>query len=37
MQDYIPKEELAKFLAKCGDNQLQQEVRLGCSEKVLYV
>lgn len=28
MQDYIPKEELAKFLAKCGDNQLQQQVRL---------
>lgn len=26
MQDYIPKEELAKFLAKTGDNRLQQEV-----------
>jgi hypothetical protein len=26
MQDYIPKEELAKFLAKCGDDQLQQQV-----------
>lgn len=27
MQDYIPKEELAKFLAKTGDSRLQQQVR----------
>lgn len=27
MQDYIPKEELAKFMAKTGDTKLAQEVR----------
>lgn len=27
MQDYIPKEELAKFMAKTGDSRLQQQVR----------
>lgn len=27
MDDFIPKEELAKFMAKCGDKQLQQQVR----------
>jgi len=27
MGDYIPKEELAKFMASCGNTQLQQQVR----------
>jgi hypothetical protein len=27
MQDYIPKEELAKFMARTGDTKLAQEVR----------
>lgn len=26
MQDYIPKEELAKFMAKTGDDKLQRQV-----------
>lgn len=26
MDDFIPKEELAKFMSKCGDNKLQQQV-----------
>jgi hypothetical protein len=26
MGDYIPKEELAKFMAQCGNTQLQQQV-----------
>lgn len=26
LDDFIPKEELAKFMAQCGDNQLQQQV-----------
>jgi hypothetical protein len=26
MQDYIPKEELAKFMAKAGDDKLQRQV-----------
>ena len=28
LDDFIPKEELAKFMAQCGDNQLQQQVHL---------
>jgi hypothetical protein len=27
MSDFIPKEELAKFMAACGDNKLAQQVR----------
>lgn len=26
MDDFIPKEELAKFMAKCGDDKLAQQV-----------
>jgi hypothetical protein len=26
MSDFIPKEELAKFMAACGDNKLAQQV-----------
>jgi hypothetical protein len=27
MDDFIPKEELAKFMAQCGDDKLAQQVR----------
>jgi splicing factor 4 len=27
MSDFIPKEELAKFMAQCGDDKLAQQVR----------
>lgn len=34
MGDYIPKEELAKFMAKCGNTELQQQVGGGVEDSM---